>query len=395
MKKLFIAILMLLLVVYMPKQVVNAAEAQMKDDLIQSPSAILMEASTGTVIYEKEADRVLSPASITKIMTLLLIFDELEENRISLQDEVVTSAYAMSMGGSQVFLEEGEIQTVETLIKCIAVASGNDASVAMAEFIAGSEPAFVEMMNRRAGELGMVNTHFVDCCGLSDSDEHYTTAKDVAIMSRELILRHPDIFRYTGIWMEDILHRNGDTESTFTLSSTNKLLKDYPYATGLKTGSTSKAKFCLAATAKKDNVELISVVMGAPDSNTRLEDSKALLNHGFAKVRFYEDRDLSSYAPVGVEKGVLTELAIVKQGEFRYLDLEGNDLSKVRKEEHLPESVEAPVEKGQKIGEINYFMGDKEIGSLPLVAQHGIRKAGFGDTLAASFGKWLLGKGKI
>ncbi len=395
MRKFFIWLLLLLSVIHLPGLEVKAAEAESANGLIQSPSAILMEASTGTVIYEKEAERILSPASITKIMTLLLIFDALEANQISLEDEVVTSAYAKSMGGSQVFLEEGEVQTVETLIKCIAVASGNDASVAMAEFISGSETAFVEKMNQRAAQLGMVNTHFVDCCGLSDSDEHYTTAKDVAVLSRELTLSYPDIFKYTGIWMEDIVHRVGGEETTFTLSSTNKLLKDYPYATGLKTGSTSKAKFCLAATAKKDEVELISVVMAAPDSKTRLEDTKVLLNHGFAKVRFYEDRDLSSYAPVQVKKGVIPELAIVRQGEFRYLDLEGNDLSKIRKEDHLPDSIEAPVEKGQKIGEIVYFAGEKKIGSLPLVAQHGIRKAGFGDTLAVSFGKWLLGKGKI
>jgi len=205
MRKFFIWLLLLLSVIHLPGLEVNAAEAESANGLIQSPSAILMEASTGTVIYEKEAERILSPASITKIMTLLLIFDALEANQISLEDEVVTSAYAKSMGGSQVFLEEGEVQTVETLIKCIAVASGNDASVAMAEFISGSETAFVEKMNQRAAQLGMVNTHFVDCCGLSDSDEHYTTAKDVAVLSRELTLSYPDIFKYTGIWMRTML----------------------------------------------------------------------------------------------------------------------------------------------------------------------------------------------
>ena len=192
---------------------------------VSAPSAVLLEASTGKVICEKDADRVCSPASITKIMTLLLIFEALEKGQLKLTDEVITSEHAQSMGGSQVFLETGELQTVDTLIKCIAVASGNDAAVAMAEHIAGSEEAFVEMMNRKAEELSMTNTHFVDCCGLTDDDAHHTTARDVAVMSRELVTRYPDIYQYTGIWMEDITHTTARGSTPFTLSSTNKLLK--------------------------------------------------------------------------------------------------------------------------------------------------------------------------
>ena len=249
---------------------------------VSAPSYLLMETSTGQIICEQDADARRSPASITKIMTLLLIFDHLDTGRIKLEDEVITSAHAKSMGGSQVFLEEGEVQTLETMIKCIAVASGNDACVAVAEYIAGSEEEFVKLMNQRAEELRMDNTHFVDCCGLSDSDEHYTTARDVAIMSRELVTKHPEVLDYTKIWMEDITHVTRQGSTTFTLSSTNKLLKQYEWTTGLKTGSTSKAKYCLSATASKDGIDLIAVVMGAPDNKVRFQDAMALLNFGYS-----------------------------------------------------------------------------------------------------------------
>ena len=256
---------------------------------LEAPSYILMEASTGQIICEKDADLRRSPASITKIMTLLVIFDHLGTGRIRLDSEVMTSAYAKSMGGSQVFLEEGEIQTLETIIKCIAVASGNDASVAAAEFIAGSEEEFVALMNKRAEDLGLANTHFEDCCGLTDSDNHYTTAKDVAVMSRELITKYPQVLDYTKIWMEDITHETRQGSSNFTLSSTNKLLKMYEWTTGLKTGSTSKALYCLSATASRDNIDLIGVVMGSPSNKTRFQDAMALLDYGYSVSALYED----------------------------------------------------------------------------------------------------------
>lgn len=358
---------------------------------INAPSAILMEAKTGTVIYEKNPDEIRSPASITKIMTMLLAFEALKEGKISLQDEVVTSAYAKSMGGSQVFLEEGEIQTVETLLKCIAVASGNDASVCIAEYIGGTEGEFVNLMNAKAVELGMTNTHFMDCCGLSDSDEHYTTAKDVAIMSRELITKYPEVFEYTTIWMEDITHVTKKGESTFTLSSTNKLLKQYPYANGLKTGSTNKAKYCLSATALKDDVQLIAVVMAAPDYKARFEDCKNILNYGFGKVHFYEDERIEKLATVPVRGGVDMETIIEYKEDFRYLDLEGNDLSQITKKEEIPEFVEAPLGKGDKVGSVNYYLGEKQIGQVELVVCHDLEKAGFADYFKRGFGKWLLG----
>ena len=371
------------------------ARAESQNVEIQAPSAILMEAKTGKVIYEKNPDEIRSPASITKIMTMLLAFEQLEKGKIKLEDEVITSVYAKSMGGSQVFLEEGEMQSVETLLKCIIVASGNDASVCMAEYIGGTEGEFVNMMNRKAAELGMENTHFVDCCGLSDSDEHYTTAKDVAIMSRELITKYPQVFDYTTIWMEDITHVTDKGESTFTLSSTNKLLKQYPYANGLKTGSTDKAKYCLAATALKDEVQLIAVVMAAPDPKVRFEDCKNLLNYGFTKAHFYEDERKENLAMVPVRAGVDAQVGIEYKNGFVYLDLEGNDLSKITKKEMIPEFVTAPLKKGDKVGEVKYYLNEKEIGSVDIVISRDLEEAGFGDYFKRGIRKWLLGTAKL
>ena len=239
---------------------------------LASQEAVLMEASTGKILFEKASHEKRSPASVTKIMTVLLAFEALENGQIHLEDEVVTSAYAKSMGGSQVFLEEGEKQTVQTLLKCILVSSGNDASVALAEYIAGSEMEFVNKMNEKAKKLGMNDTHFVDCCGLTDSDDHYTSANDIALMSRELITRFPEVFDYTTIWMENITHVTQRGSSEFGLSNTNKLLRSYNGCNGLKTGSTSKALFCVSATALRNDIQLISVIMAGPDSKTRFQD---------------------------------------------------------------------------------------------------------------------------
>lgn len=348
---------------------------------ISAPSAILMEASTGKVIYEQDADTRRSPASITKIMTLLLIFDNLETGKIKLSDQITTSAHAKSMGGSQVFLEEGEVQTLETLIKCIVVASGNDASVAVAEYIAGSEEEFVAKMNAKAVELGMENTNFEDCCGLTNSDNHYTTARDIAIMSRELTTKYPQIFDYTKIWMEDITHVTNKGSSTFTLSSTNKLLRQYEWATGLKTGSTSKAKYCLSATASKDGVDLIAVVMAAPDYKVRFQDAASLLNYGFSVCDIYVDDNVKSPGNAVVKGGVEKSVPLMFEGEFRYVDIEGNDLSKIEKSIQLPESTQAPVEKGQAAGEVVYSLNGKKIGSIPIVYAENVEKARYLDYL--------------
>lgn len=346
---------------------------------ITASSAILLEASTGQVIYEKNATERRSPASITKIMTLLLIFEALSEGKVSLQDEVVTSAHAKSMGGSQVFLEEGETQTLETMIKCIVIASGNDASVAVAEHIAGSEADFVEKMNAKATELGMVDTHFEDCCGLTDSDSHYTTAKDVAIMSRELTVKYPEVFTYTRIWMEDITHVTRRGSSTFTLSSTNKLLKWYQWTTGLKTGSTAKAKFCISATASKDGMDLIAVIMGAPDPKERFHDAEKLLNYGFSVSNLYVDENKEPLPQMRVEGGVEESVSLHYAEEFRYLDVTGRDLSAVEKELKLPESVKAPVTEGKTAGQAVFRIGGEEIGRVAVLYDASVEKAGFGD----------------
>lgn len=359
-------------------------------DVLQSPSVLLMEPSTGQIVYEKNADERKSPASITKIMTLLVIFDELSAGNIKLDDEVVTSAYAKSMGGSQVFLEEGEIQTVDTLLKCIAVASGNDACVAMAEKIAGSEAEFVKKMNERAGSMGLKNTHFCDCSGLSDSDDHYTSARDVAFMSRELITKYPQIYQYSTIWMEDITHVTKKGSETFTLSSTNKLLKQYPYTTGLKTGSTDKAKYCLSATANYDGMDLIAVIMGAPDPTTRFEEAKSMLEYGFANCSLYKDDAKLAQKSVPIMGSIEKNVPIEADGTFTYLNTTGADISSVTKKVELPANVEAPVQKGMRVGEIGYYLNGEKIGSVVLNFATDIKKATFMDYFILSWKAFLL-----
>lgn len=357
---------------------------------LTSPSAILMEASTGTVLFEKNPDEVRSPASITKIMTLLLTFEALEKGRIKLEDEVTTSAYAKSMGGSQVFLEEGEIQTVDTLIKCITVASGNDASVAMAEYVAGSETEFVNMMNEKAASLGMNNTHFLDCCGLTSDSAHHTTARDVAIMSRELITRYPQIYNYTKIWMEDITHVTRQGSKPFTLSSTNKLLKQYQWTTGLKTGSTNAAKYCFSATANKDGIDLIAVIMGAPDFKVRFSEAKSLLEYGFALTRLYVDENKEPLGDILVTGGKADQLRVEPKGIFRYLDTTGADFSQIQKNYLYADNVTAPVEKGAEVGYISYSLGGVELGRTPIVASEAVEKAYFMDYLKKILIKYLI-----
>lgn len=345
---------------------------------ISAPSALLMETSTGTVIYEKDAHTQLRPASITKIMTLILIFDALEKGSISLEDAVTVSEYAASMGGSQVYLEPGETQTVDTMIKCISIASANDACVAMAEFICGSEQEFVNQMNTRAKGLGMENTTFINCCGL-DTDGHLTTAYDVALMSRELITRYPQIHNYSTVWMENITHvtRNGSSE--FGLTNTNKLIKQYEYANGLKTGSTALAKYCVSATAQKDGLNMIAVIMAAPDYKIRFTDAVTLLNYGFGKCRFYEDSHSDTLPSLTVTGAITDQVSLQYESSFRYLDTRGQDLDSITKEIQLPESAAAPVKKGDIAGKAVYKLNNKEIGSLNILYGESIEEAHFKD----------------
>lgn len=359
---------------------------------VSAPSALLMEASTGQVIYEKNADEKRSPASVTKVMTLILIFDAIDSGKIKMTDEVVTSAHAKSMGGSQVFLEEGEIQTVETLLKCIVIASGNDASVAMAEYIAGTEDEFVRMMNERAAGLGMANTHFVDCCGLTESPEHLTTARDIAVMSRELINKYPQIHNYSTIWMENITHVTKQGSKEFGLSNTNKLLKMATNfkVTGLKTGSTSIAKYCLSATAEKDGVRLIASIMAAPDFKARFADAQTLLNYGYANCKLYEDTEMPELPQMAVENGVEDMVPLKYSGGFSYLSLSGEDFSAVEKKLMIPEALEAPVEPGERAGVLRYELNGKALGEVDILTDGAVRKAGYKDYLKKLKTAWLM-----
>ncbi|MDE6314177.1 MAG: D-alanyl-D-alanine carboxypeptidase [Lachnospiraceae bacterium] len=356
---------------------------------LSAASAILMEASTGTIIYEKESATVLPPASITKIMTLLLIFDALDAGQIHLEDNVMVSEYAASMGGSQVFLEAGEVQTVDTMIKCIAVSSANDACVAMSEYISGSEEVFVTKMNERAKGLGMNDTHFVNCNGL-DVDGHVTTAKDVALMSRELITKYPEIQNYTTIWMDTIIHSTRRGDSEFGLSSTNKLLKMYEYATGLKTGSTSKAKYCLSATAHKDGIDLIAVIMAAPDHKIRFSEALTLLNYGYGKCRLYRDDNQDTLPPVPVTFGVTDTVGCQYASDFSYLDTKGIDLSKISKSIILKDIHEAPITAGDVAGKAVYSLGGVDIGSVNILYTDSVKKQEFSDCLHKMFLHYAL-----
>lgn len=359
-----------------PEQTNRDNSGNLTDLELSAESAVIMEASGGQVLLEKNADEKRPPASVTKVMTLLLIFDALADGTITPDTEVTTSEYAASMGGSQVFLEAGEKQTVDTMIKCIAVASANDACVAMAEKIAGSEPAFVEKMNQRSAGLGMTNTHFVNCNGL-DTEGHLTTARDIALMSRELITKYPQIEDYSTIWMENITHTTAKGSSEFGLSNTNKLIRQYEYATGLKTGSTSGAKFCLSATARKDGVNMIAVVMAEPDSKTRIKDAIAMLNYGFGKCSIYQDeKALEKIVYAEVKHGMQEKAKGETLEGFRYVDTSGSDLSAVEKEVQIQKQT-APVKKGDQIGEVIYRLNEKTIGSVPVYATEGVGELTF------------------
>jgi len=355
---------------------------------VTAPSAILMEADTGTIIYEKNSHEMRCPASITKIMTLNLIFDAIEQGKISLTDTVTVSEHAAGMGGSQVYLEAGETQDVETMIKCISIASANDASVAMAEFVGGSEEAFVAQMNEKAKSLGMNETNFINCCGL-DVEGHYTSAYDIALMSRELTLKHPQIHDYCTIWMDTIVHNTARGAQEFGLANTNKLIRQYEYATGLKTGSTGLAKFCLSATAEKDGLELIAVIMGAENPKDRFNDAAALLNYGFSKCSIYTDEPKEGNTTIPIKRGKEDSLSVSYKNQFQYISVNGEDFSAITKELLLPEYVEAPVKKNDKVGEIIYMLGDEKIGSVELIAQQDIEKADFSHYLMRVFSSYF------
>ena len=336
---------------------------------VAAPSCILMDATTGTVLYEKEADQPLAPASVTKVMTLLLVMEAIDRGQLQWDDMITASANAAGKGGSQVYLEENERMTVRDMVKCVAVASANDCAAALAEAVAGSETEFVERMNRRAAELQMTNTHFSNCTGLDDeagADVHYTSARDIAIMSREL-LRHPEIRQFTTIWMDTI--RDG----TFGLTNTNKLVRFYPDTTGLKTGFTQSAGYCMSASASRDGMELIAAVMHCGSSTDRFASAKALLEYGFAGFTLVDPAGEEEIPRVAVELGEEETVQPVLR-DAQPLLLNRETAAQLRREIQVQPTVSAPVEPGQTLGTIRIYNGDSLLTEVPLTAESGVAR---------------------
>lgn len=349
---------------------------------LEAPSVLLMEAETGTVLYEENADEMRHPASVTKVMTLLLTFEALDSGKIKMSDMVTVSDNAAGMGGSQVYLEVGEQMTVEDMIKSVVICSANDAAVALAEFVSGSEGAFVDKMNAKALELGMKNTHFDNTNGLDDTTKtHLTTARDIALMSRELITKHPTVLNYTTIWQDTI--RNG----AFTLTNTNKLVRFYSGANGLKTGFTSKSGYCISATAKRDGLQLIAVIMGAETSDKRNVTAKRLFDYGFANyayVEFEVPEDLSFRVTGGVKSksvGMCSTLGkVIAKGQNK----------DITSRCEMAEKVPAPIQKGDVIGKVVYLSGEDVLGENAIVASEDVEKMTFGALLKKTLGKYFL-----
>ncbi len=335
-------------------------------------SAILMEAKTGKILYEQNADVALPPASVTKIMTLLLVMEAVEDGRIAYGDMVTASAHACSMGGSQIYLEEGEQMSVEDMIKSVVIASANDAAVALAEHVAGSEEAFVEQMNRKAKELGMVNTNFENTNGLDDTAvNHVTSARDIALMSRALI-QHPKITEYSSIWMDTI--RNG----AFGLTNTNRLVRFYKGATGLKTGSTAKAGFCVSATAERDGMTLICVIMAAPSRDIRNAAATKLLDWGFANFMRWSASG-GSLEDVEVKRGTRSSCTLTYDSFSAVIPK--SDSKKIQSTMECPETLDAPFKKGDTVGHVIYTLDDRELGRVPIVAGEDVDAVSFGGIL--------------
>lgn len=336
---------------------------------LASPSAILLDGNTGKVLFEKEADQKLPPASVTKIMTMLLVMEAEGRGEITFDDIVSVSENAAKKEGSHIFLSPGEQISVRDLMKGVAVASGNDASIALAEFLAGSHEKFVEKMNHRAKELGMTNTHFINCNGL-DAEGHLTTARDIGKMTVEL-LKHKKIFEFTTIWMDTL--RNG----TFGLANTNKLIRFYDGANGMKTGSTSKAGCCISATALRDNMQLVAVVMGAPNSQERFSDASTLLNYGFGGFEnFSLGKSDNVYKYINLNKGIKETVPVSLRNDVSAVMPKGKSGS-ITSTENLPEILEAPVKKGQVVGDITYYDGKEQIAKVDLIAGEDVQRVSF------------------
>jgi D-alanyl-D-alanine carboxypeptidase (penicillin-binding protein 5/6) len=360
---------------------------------VNAKAGILMEAETGRILHENNAHEKLAPASVTKVMTMLLIYEALDQERIKWDDIVTVSAYAASMGGSQIYLEEEEKQSVRDLTKAIVIASANDAAVAMAEFIAGSEEAFVSQMNKKAQELGMKNTLFVNSCGL-DADGHLTTAYDIALMSRELILKYPEVIAFATTRLDSITHKTKRGEEEFGLTNTNRLLRRYSGITGLKTGSTSQAMYCISATAEKEGMKLIAVVLAAPDPTTRFDNAVKMLDYGYANYALIAKEE--SGTPMGeiqIYKGKTEYAPVVIKEQTHVLAPKGKHIV-VESEIQIYESLNAPATAGQRAGIVIYTHEGNEVGRSELILAEGIEKASPGDMMGRLFKKWLFTEGK-
>ncbi len=382
-KRLFsFSICVCLLVIPVNAEIVSQVNADVEAQIVSAPSAILVEQSSGQVLYELNADEKLPIASVTKSMTMLLIMEALDSGKIKMTDTVSTSEYASSMGGSQVFLEPGEEMSVEDMLKAIVIASGNDAAVAMAEFIAGTESAFVEMMNKRASELGCKNTHFINCNGLDETAEHHSTARDVATISCEL-LKHPKITEYTTIWMDSL--RDGQ----FGLSNTNKLIRFYNGANGIKTGSTSTAKYCLSASAKRDNMQLVAVVLAAPSSADRFSSATRLLDYGFANYSVVNAAEkIGTLEPLPVTGGKADLVSVIADPKVNFIVKKGNQ-DKIEINTTFNEPIKAPVSKHQVLGTSTLTIGGEKVAVCNILSTIDIERMNITTMFGKMLSSWL------
>ncbi len=374
----FILAIVFLLAVFTPIKVY--AEENVK-------ASLLMEASTGKVLEETNSNERVKIASVTKLMTILLVYEAIADGRISKDDIVTVSEYASSMGGSQIFLEPMEQQTVEDLLKSVIIASANDSSVALAEYISGSEEKFVELMNERGKELGMKNTNYTNACGL-DTENQYSTAYDVALVARELTLKHKDVFEYSKIWQDEIVHKTSRGDEPFGLTNTNKFLRAYNGATGLKTGSTSEAKFCLAGTATRDDLDLITVVLGADTPDIRMQETIRLMDYGFSnyKVVKGEEKD-KAITNIPIAKGKVDEVTIyVKENVSTLVKKTSGEITK---EAFVIENLKAPIKANTKVGEIVYKQGDTVVNKVDLIVKDDVEKATIFNNLSKLIKLWF------
>lgn len=388
MKKMKILGFLLILTILLP-QALYASEGQKGLALtINAKSAVIMEVSSGKIIFEQNADARLSPASVTKVMTMLLIYEALAQNRIGWEDIVTVSDYAASMGGSQIFLEPGEQQNVRDLVKSIVIASANDAAVAMAEYVSGSEESFVDLMNKKARNLGMQNSSFQNACGL-DAEGHFSSAKDIAIMSREIMQKYPEVQEYTTTWMDSITHKTTRGEEEFGLTNTNKLVRQYNGTTGLKTGSTSQALYCLSATASRGDMELIAVIMAAPDPATRFGEAMKMLDYGYANYKVVKGEIPGTVVgSVPVQKGKVDEVCVMIENLVSSVTEKGSN-GELEAQIFIEERIVAPVDAGMPVGEIVYTYEGLEIGRSSLITEESVVRAGFLDVVNRMFGLWF------